>query len=169
MKLPSIFKVWDNEYKIWRKSGNGLQMWSKRGIAEGVKNRWHSPYSLEIKEFYLLPKEDLYTDTIADHTGNVQYFDIKRRVFLEEFGSDAHQELSSVIPDYDASKASLIAITHIGDAKTRIDYVFRYEDDVYYRFSTVVLQNGLGRRLAPGYHGFVEPKFIVSYMFVTKG
>lgn len=169
MKLPSIFKVWDNKHKIWRKSGKGLQMWSNRGIATSIKNRWHSPDHVEIKEFYLLPKEDLHTDTIVDYTENSQYFDIKKKTFLEEFGADAHQELSSVIPDYDANKASLIAITHIGDAIDRIDYVFRYEDDVYYRFSTVVLQNELGRRLAPGYHGFVEPKFIVSYMFVTKG
>lgn len=169
MKLPSIFKVWDNKHKIWRKSGNGLQMWSKRGIVEGVKNRWRSPDYMEIKEFYLLPKEDLHTDTIVDYMGNAQYFDIKKKIFLEEFGADAHQELSSVIPDYDANKASLIAITHIGDARTRINYVFRYEDDVYYQFSTVVLQNGLGRRLAHAYHGFVEPKFVVSYKFVTKG
>lgn len=169
MKLPSIFKVWDNKHKIWRKSGNGLQMWSKRGIAEGVKSRLRSPDYMEIKEFYLLPKEDLHTDTIVNYTGNAQYFDIKKRIFLEEFGADAHRELSSVIPDYDANKASLIAITHVGDARTRIDYVFRYEDDVYYQFSTVVLQNGLGRRLAPAYHGFVEPKFVVSYKFVTKG
>lgn len=167
MKLPSIFKIWNSEHKRWHKSYHGLQMWAKIGSVNNILNHRHNLEGLQVKEFYLLPKEDLYLDSINDYTCTSQYFNMKKKLFLEEFGEYAHVEMSSVIDGYDRDKASLVSIVHWSDPHEHIAYVFKHEN-IYYRFCTMKLQNELGRKMSPAHNGFVEPKFIVTYKFVTK-
>lgn len=166
MKLPSIFKIWDNKNKIWRKSGNGLQMWSNRGTAENVKSRWRSLLDhMEIKEFYLLPKDEMDCIIMNDLDDVPSEEEIQSA--WERFGKDFDEELSGVISNYDRNKMTIVSTIFIGHDLSILYYVFLC-DGIYYRITTKAYWRKNDRVVIPGSCAVVELKYQLAYKFVRK-